>query len=59
MIKSKTKFSPYEEAIKRNLKEYYEKKNRVLNSLLHFDVFDWMKVEFIEIDGVGDDHSYK
>lgn len=43
------KFSPYEEAINRNLKEYYEEKNRLLKSLLYFDTYDWMEVNSPEI----------
>lgn len=39
------KFVPYEEAIKRNLKEYYEEKNRLLESLLYFDTYDWLTFE--------------
>lgn len=43
------KFSPYEEAINRNLKQYYEEKNRLLNALLYFDTYDWMEVNSPEI----------
>jgi hypothetical protein len=47
--KSFIKFSPYFEAIKRNLKEYYEEKDRLLKILVYYNEYDWLEVNSPEI----------
>lgn len=47
--KPATKFSPYFIAIERNLKAYYEEKNRLLNTIISFDQYDWLEVDSPEI----------
>lgn len=42
-------FSPYFIAIERNLKAYYEEKNRLLNTIISFDQYDWLEVDSPEI----------